>query len=157
MRREKENVSTNTWQHGNLAIMLFSSSFLGININKGELLMIVTANRGALDSNLNDTTSTIFILVGATNSKAGAVHDLMVTKNWDAYHNFYIFPETTLLASDELSTWFDGNTSQYYVVLGGANLPKKIAQKGPVTDLLKNNGTPNFLAIRAIFLKGDIV
>lgn len=119
--------------------------------------MILTEDRGGLDSNLNDTTTTIFILVGPTNSKAGAVHDLMVTKNWDAYHNFYLFPETTLLAPDELNTWFDGNTSQYYVVLGGANLPKTIAQKGPVTDLLKNNGTPDSLAIRDIFLKGDEV
>lgn len=119
--------------------------------------MAIIGDRTSLDNSLNDTTTTIFILVGSAGSKADAVHTKMLSKDWEEFQKFYLIPAATLLTPAELSKWFNGNTSEFYVVLGGADIPKVIAQQGPITDLLKTDGTPDYLAIREKFLSGDLL
>jgi hypothetical protein len=117
--------------------------------------MVITDDRGALNASLQNATATVFILLGPSGTKAGEVHTQMNTKQWDPYQNYFLITNNALLTQEESQAWFDRNLAGFYVVLGGNNNPKKIAQKGSVLDLLKPDGTPDYLEILDIFLKGD--
>lgn len=117
--------------------------------------MIIKKDRAKLDESLNDTTTTVFLLVGQENSKAGEVHGLIESRTWDDWQRWFLITDLSLLTDTEKWAWFSGITSEYYAVLGGNNLPKTIAQQGPVTDLLNKDGRPGYLKIRQAFLKGD--
>jgi hypothetical protein len=119
--------------------------------------MSTTKNREEVDKSLGDSTTTIFILIGQPGSKAGEVHDLIETKTWDDCQKTFLFPDASLLTAPEIRSWFNGQTSQYYAVLGGKTIPKAVAKGGPITDLLKSNGKPDYLKIRDAFLQGDEV
>jgi hypothetical protein len=122
---------------------------------RGEHMIV--QNRSDVDQCLNDTATTIFMLIGPEGSKAGTVHNFMAGKYWEPFRCLLLLPDASLLTTIELDDWFSGQTSQYYVVLGGSTLPKRVAKRGPVTELLKNDseGTPNYLKIVDIFLMGD--
>jgi len=119
--------------------------------------MIIT-DRSDLDSSLNDSTATVFILLGVVDSKAGAVHSLMESENWDDWELHYLVPDAkALLSPAELRNWFDGKTSGCYAVLGGKDIPKRVAAKGPVSDLLGPDEKPDYLVILKIMLKGEML
>lgn len=117
--------------------------------------MIIKQNREALDTNLKDPNATVFLLIGQENSKAEEVHDLIETKNWDEWHHWLLITDISLLTDGEKQAWFQGNVSDYYAVLGGDKLPKKVAKQGPVTDLFNSNNKPGYIKIRDAFLMGD--
>jgi hypothetical protein len=119
------------------------------------MLMIIT-DRSDLDSSLNDSTATVFILLGTADSRAGAVHSLMESENWDDWELHYLIPDpNTLLSPAELQSWFDGKTSGRYAVLGGKDIPKRVAAKGPVSDLLGADEKPDYLVILKKMLQGE--
>jgi len=117
--------------------------------------MIINDDRSSLDSDLNDATSTIFILLGSSTSNAGKVYTAMEEKEWQPYQKYYLVTKATLLNTDELNDWFGGNTSDCYAVLGGNVVPKTSAQSGAISDLLRPDGTPDILRIIKAMLKGD--
>jgi hypothetical protein len=116
--------------------------------------MIIDNDRSPLDASLIDATATIFILLGAPDSRAGAVHTAMLSKNWQPYQKFYLISDTTILTAAELKQWLNGQTPDCYVVLGGS-VPKTVAQNGPVSNLLKPDNTPDILKIEDAMLSGD--
>jgi len=117
--------------------------------------MIIT-DRNDLDRSLNDSTATVFMLLGTADSRAGAVHSLMESENWDDWELYYLIPDAkTLLSQSELESWFDGKTSGCYVVLGGKGTPKRVAAKGPVSDLLGADEKPDYLVILKTMLQGE--
>jgi len=117
---------------------------------------MIIKDRSDLDSSLNDRTATVFILLGTADSKAGAVHSLMDSENWDDWELYYLIPDAnTLLSPAELRDWFEGKTSGCYAVLGGKDIPKRVAAKGPVSDLLGANEKPDYFVILKKMLKGE--
>jgi hypothetical protein len=119
------------------------------------MLMIIT-DRSDLDISLKDSTATVFILLGTADSRAGAVHSLMESKDWDDWELYYLIPDAhALLSPAELRSWFDGKTSGCYAVLGGSSIPKRVAAKGPVSDLLGADEKPDYLVIIRKMLLGE--
>jgi hypothetical protein len=124
------------------------------NTQQGGNHMIIIDDRSPLDDDLKDATTTIFILLGSSTSKAGEVHTTMKKMNWQPYQKYYLVTKATRLSDNELNDWFSGNTSDWYTVLGG-KVPKTSAQSGPISDLLKSDGTPDIIIIIDAMLKGD--
>jgi len=117
--------------------------------------MIITDDRVELNKSLEDPKTTIFLIAGQTNSKAEQIHTLIESKKWDDWQRWFLITDSSLLTLTEKQTWFAGATNGYYAVLGGRNLPKIIAQQGPITDLLNADGRPGYFKIRDAFLAGD--
>ncbi len=119
--------------------------------------MILKQSRKKLDRALNDDDTTIFLLSGDKNSKAREVHDFIEEYVWAPWDRWFLVTGLSILKPSEKQTWFDGANVERYAVLGGAK-PKSIAQKGPITELLRAaDSKPAITKIERAFAAGDAV
>ena len=116
--------------------------------------MRLTTNRTKFDTQLGDGDLTLLLLVGATDSQAGSVHDFFENRNWEPWRICWLISDTSVLTAAELDSWFDNESDDRYAVVGGAPL-KAVAIKGSIDKLLRADGQPSVLKIRSGFAKGD--
>jgi hypothetical protein len=112
--------------------------------------MIITNDRTQLDSSIDDNLTTVFILLGEAGSAAAAVHQEMTEMGWDDWQRYFLIAAVT---DEERKNWFLDETSDRYVVLGGA-VKKNMAVKGSSEELL-TEGLPDRMKIADAMLKGD--
>ena len=117
--------------------------------------MIIKENRTKLDQALGNDKTTILLLAGPDGSQSGAIHNFVMGYDWEPWRLYFLLTDLTILTSAEQDQWFDGPHNNHYAVVGGPQVPKVVARKGPVKDLLRNNGKPSILKIRSAFAAGD--
>lgn len=118
-------------------------------------MVINGVGRQALDAALQDDFTTLFLLLGPVGSKAEEVHEMMEQRrvSWDPHQRWFLLHDQAALKAEE--NWFMRTHVSGYVVLHNGPMPKEVAARGPVLNLLTND-KPDFLKVRREFLKGDL-
>ncbi len=117
--------------------------------------MVVQQGRTRLDTALANPELTVLILSGPKESKAGTTHQAIASREWEPWRRYFLVTDLALLTDMEKAKWFGGDRTDRYAVVGGSNQPKAVGKKGPIRDLLRNNGALSTLKVRLAFAKGD--
>jgi hypothetical protein len=118
--------------------------------------MILTDDRSELNKGCANARTTILVLSGTEESRAGTIHECMEDNGWEGWYRWFLITNLSVLTSDEKNAWFEGNNHERYAVLGGAP-PKSVAARGRVKDLLlPGNDECDILTIQEELAKGDM-
>ncbi len=111
--------------------------------------MVIKEKRTRLDKALSNQRLTVLLLSGTKESKAGKIHNAFVAFKWERSYRCILITDLSLLTKSERTKWFDGAKVDRYAVLKGTNLPKRLASKGPVENLLRvRDSRPDRIKIR---------
>jgi len=115
--------------------------------------MVIISDRSKLDEALKNENFTILVL--ANGEKTSAVHKWLEEhrSNFELWQEWFLILNINILRQEEISEWFDRNTSEYYAVLCGRT--ENVFKKGKIDDLLRTDGNPGMMKIREAFLSGS--
>jgi hypothetical protein len=108
----------------------------------------IVGQRKPLDDRLGEQQADLFVLCGGAGSAAQRIYDAMeaAPESWDQWQHIFLIRDLGKLTGPEKQAWFGANASDRYVVLRGPDNPKRVARRGPVSELL-TGGDPDILKI----------
>lgn len=119
--------------------------------------MIVTDDRSELERARGEAQTTILVLSGTEESRAGTIHACMEEDGWEDWYRWFLITDLNVLTEEEKNARFEGNNTERYAVLGGGP-PKNVAARGRVNDLmLPNSDECDTLTIQEELAKGDVL